>query len=120
MKLEFVHVDTCLPDYWAGHHLPHVCIPAYPRMTLRDIKAAIREELRRGAVMGSNDDARLLSSDFIDPKDEKRADRLTRAAYAAVNRIRGTNKGQRIFFTDLEESGDEADHVYAWFVLVEI
>ena len=120
MKLEFVHVDTCLSDYWSGHHLPHVCIPVYPRMKLRDIKAEIRNELRMGAVMGSNDAARLLSSDFINPNDEKRADMLTRAAYAAVNRIKGAKKGQRVFFTDLEASEDEGDSVYAWFVLVEI
>lgn len=24
IKLECSHVDTCLPDYWSGHHLPHV------------------------------------------------------------------------------------------------
>ena len=117
MKLEFVHVDTCLPDYWSGHYLPHVCIPVYPRMKLRDIKSAICNELRNGAVMGSNDDARLLSSDFIDPKEEKRSDALTRAAYAAVNRIKGAKKGQRVFFRDLEESEES---IYAWFVLVEI
>lgn len=120
MKLEFVHADTCSSDYWSGHHLPHVCIPVRPRMTLREIKSAIYSELRMRAVMGSNDDTRLLSSDFIDLKDEKRADMLTRAAYAAVNRIRGAKKGQRVFFTDLEASADEADGVYAWFVLVEI
>lgn len=120
MKLEFVHADTCLPDYWSGHHLPHICIPVYPRMKLREIKSAICNELRTGAVMGSTDDVRLLSSDFIESKDEKRADALTRAAYAAVNRIRGADKGQRIFFTDLEASEDSEESICAWFVLVEI
>lgn len=115
MKLECLHADTCLPDYWGGHHLAHVQIPVYRGMTLKAIKESIRDELRMGAVCGSDEIARLLSDDFV--ADEKRADQVTRAAYAAVNRIKPTRKGQRRFFTDLEEQDDDCcDYVYAYFV----
>ncbi len=117
MKLECIHVDTCLPGYWGGHHLTHVQIPVYRGMTLKAIKESIREELCMGAVCGNDEIARLLSDDFV--ADEKRADQVTRAAYAAVNRIKPNKKGQRRFFTDLEEQDDCCDYVYAYFVFEE-
>lgn len=116
MKIECLHVDTCLPGYWGGHHLAHVQIPVYRGMTLKAIKESIRDELRIGAIMGNDEIAGLLSDDFV--TDEKRADQVTRAAYAAVNRIKPTRKGQRRFFTDLEEQDDDCC-VYAYFVFEE-
>lgn len=70
MKMSCNHVDTCLPDYWSGHHLAHVQIPVTRRkMSLAEIRRAIRSELAQGAVMGSCDEARLLSYDYV--SDEK-------------------------------------------------
>lgn len=121
MKLECAHADTCLLDYWSGHHLPHVAVLVWYGMTLRQLKQAIRDELRQGAVMGSDDSTRLLSADMVRPDEEKQADRITRAAYAAVNRIRPAKKGARRLFTDLEQTPDDWDgeSVYAFFVFVE-
>lgn len=113
--LECCHADTCLADYWSGHHLPHVQIPVWPGMTMAQIKQAIRSEIRQGAVMGSTDDARLLAADMVDPGEERRADMLTRRAYAAVARMKPAKKGQRRFFTDLEQTEDD-ESVYAFFV----
>jgi hypothetical protein len=31
-KFDIIHADTCLPDYWSGHHLPHVQIPVFNGM----------------------------------------------------------------------------------------
>jgi len=121
MKLECCHVDTCLPGYWSGHHFPHVQIPVYRGMTLKAVKQALCDELRMGYVMGSSDDARLLSADLVRPEDEKRADALNRAAYAAINRLKPAVKGKRKLFLDLEESddGDDfAESVNAYFVFV--
>lgn len=121
MKLECAHADTCLPDYWSGHHLPHVQIPVWRGMTLADIKRSIMSELSQGAVMGSDDNARLLSADMVQPGEEKQADLLTRAAYVAVNRMRPAKKGTRRFFLDLEETDDDcSDTVYAFFVFIEL
>lgn len=119
-KLECAHADTCLSDYWSGHHLPHVQIAVWRGMTMRQVKQAIRDELRQGAVAGSTDAARLLSADMVAPGEEKRADQLTRAAYAAINRLKPAKKGARRLFTDLEETPDEFDGepVYAFFVFV--
>ena len=120
IKLECIHADTCLPDYWSGHHLPHVQIAVWPGMTMTDIRQAIRSELSQGAVMGSSDNARLLSADMVQPGEEKQADRLTRMAYAAVNRMRPAKPGARRFFLDLDETDDDyPDSVYAFFVFAE-
>ena len=123
MKLELFHVDTCLSDFWAGHSLPHVQIEVWPGMSMKNIKDALRDELRMGCVMGSDDNARLLSDAFVGAENEKRADQLTRAAYAAINRMRPINKGQRRFFTDLEPIDSEDDtieSVYAFFIFDEV
>ena len=125
IKFECCHADTCLPDYWSGHHLPHVQIPVYRGMTLKDVKSALRSELSQGAVMGSTDNARMLSADMVREDEVKQADRVTRAAYAAVNRMRLSDKRKRKLFMDLEESTDDDDDdcgesVYAFFVFVEI
>lgn len=123
IKLECQHVDTCLSDYWSGHHLAHVQIPVYNGMSLKDIKASIMDELKQGYVMGSDKYSELLSWDMVKPEDEKLADQVTKAAYAAVNRIKPNKKGQRKFFTDLDKVDEDNvcwDMVYAYFVFTEI
>lgn len=113
---EWVHADTCLPDYWGGHHLPHVAIPVYRGMSMKEIKQAIRDELWMGYVSGNCDAAGVLQGGYVAPGDEKAADALTRAAHAAVNKIHPAVKGQRKFFMDLEPE-DDGPTVYAYFVL---
>ena len=123
IKLECCHADTCLPDYWSGHHKAHLQIPVYKGMSLKDIKLSLMDELRQGAVMGNDKYAELLSWDMVKPEDEKLADQVTKAAYAAIKRIMPSKKGQRRFFTDLDEIDEDDDcseMVYAYFVFIEI
>lgn len=54
MKLICAHVDACLPGYWGGHHLPHVAVPVSRNTTFADLRRAILNELRAGAVAASN------------------------------------------------------------------
>ena len=113
--LDAIHVDTCLPCFWSGHHLPHVQIPVWRNMTLAAIKEGLHAELSMGAVAGCDDRIR----DDSGPEGA----RWYAAAHAAVNRIKPNHKGQRTFFTDLEESDDLDDHgdtVYAFFVFEEM
>lgn len=117
MKLECCHADTCLPDYWGGHHLPHVQVPVDSNTSFKELRASIMDEIRQGAVMGSDDNARLLSADMVRPNEEKQADRLTRAVYAAINRdVRPRVKGTRRPFRDIEPASDGFDSVHAYFV----
>jgi hypothetical protein len=122
IKFECCHAVTCRSDYWSGHHLPHVQIPVWCGMTLTQVKSALRSELSQGAVMGSTDNARLLSADMVRPDEEKQADRVTIAAYAAVNRMRLADPRKRKLFMDLEEidENDYCESVYAFFVFVEL
>ena len=112
------HADTCLPDYWGGHHLPHIQIYVVPGMSLSDIKKALRSELSQGAVCGSNAAARALSDYIV--RDEKYADKVTKSAYAAIARIKPVKKNQKKFFTDVELGEDGDSSVYAYFVFREI
>ena len=119
MKIECVVPDVCLSDYWGGHHLPHVQVPVYHGMKVKDFKAAIRDEVKQGYVMGSNDDAMLLSAHFLSPDEEQRAVDLTEAIYAAINRIRPARKGAKTLFRDLGKCDDEdTESVYAFVVFV--
>ena len=108
-KLKCKHADTCLPCFWGGHHLAHVQIPVYPRMTLKAIKAALHSELNQGAIGGNEP----LTQDDSGPE----GDAWFRRAHAAVNRIKPAVKGQRLYFNYLEEqTDDDAESVYAFFV----
>lgn len=120
MKLNCIHADTCLADYWRGHHLAHVQIPVYRGMHISEVKDAIRRELREGAVAGSDDIARLLSEYASSPEEEKLVKAATRAAFAAVNRdVRPAKKGKRKLFLDLEPDGKDSETVWSFFVFKE-
>ena len=118
IKFECCHADTCLSDYWSGHHLPHVQIPVYRGMTLKDIKSAIRSELSQGAVMGSTDNARLLSADMS--TDKERTEELYKAAHDSIDAIELKDPENDHCFMDMEESTDDDcwESVYAFFVFV--
>ena len=51
--LECLHADTCLPDYWGGHHLAHVQVPVWNGMSLAELKKALMSELNEGAIAGA-------------------------------------------------------------------
>jgi len=119
MKINIVHVDTCLTAYWGGHHLPFVQVPVYRGVTMQELRASIRGEINEGAIGGSTDDARLLADAVNGPEEQRRADRLHRAALAGVKRLRPAKPKRRKLFLDLDESPDDdcADTVYAFFIL---
>ncbi len=109
MKLNCQHADTCLSDYWSGHHLAHVQIPVYRGMTPKATRDALHSELNQGAIAGS--DART--------RDDSGAvgDAWFKAAHAAINRdVKPAKKGARRLFLDLEPETEDGDTVYAFFV----
>ena len=62
MYYTLAHADTCLPDYWRGHHLPHISVPVSRDMTAGALRDALRDEVNQGAIAGAdapadNDDA---------------------------------------------------------------
>lgn len=117
MKLECIHIDTCLPDFWSGHHLAYVQVPVYRGISPKALRNELRNELRQGVVMGVTDIARLLAADLVKPEEDAIADKVCRAAYAAINRdVRPAKKGTRHLFMDLEP---QTDDVYAYFVFKE-
>ena len=118
MKVSIAHTDTCLPDYFSGDSRPWLCIPAH-RQTFASVRRALCDELRMGAIGGSDEHARLLSANMVRPDEESRADELTRKVYAAIRRdIRPAKKGDRLVFRDIGEPGDCEDMVMAYFVII--
>lgn len=121
MKLDICHVDTCLPDYWRGHHKAHLSIPVYRGITMKEIKRQLMSELAHGAIMGSDTVASFLACEYCNPEDEKFCISIHKAAMAAINRLKPAIKGKRKFFLDLEENQEDDDcTVYAYFVFVEL
>ena len=110
-QLECRYVDTCLPDYFSGHHLAWICIPIYKAMSLAEIKSAIHSELTQGAIGGSDKRTRDDSGEI--------GDTWFYRAHAAVDRIKPSKKGQRRFFADVPIDDDADYSVYAYFVFGE-
>ena len=105
--LECAHGDTCLPDYWGGHHLPHIAVPVWHGMTMVSLKRSLLSELNGGAIAGS-----VRPDDFPDS--------WYRRARAAVRRLKPGRKGARRLFLDLEPDDGDGESVMAFFVFVEL
>lgn len=118
-KLEIYHADTCTCDYWRGENLPHIQVSVTSETKVSEVKQALKNALKFGEVDGNNLDAQLMRAEYVHyPDDQKRAIWLTRAAYAAVNRLRFKRRSN-IF--DLAFCNDEnAEPVYAYFVFREV
>lgn len=110
MKLICAHADTCLPDYWGGHHLPHVAVPVSRDTTFADLRAMIIDELRAGAVAGAD----------ATPEETYENDEWYDAACEAVERdVRPCHPSVPYPFHDLDSSEDEnSESVYAYFVFI--
>ena len=107
-KLNCYHVDTCLPDYWPGHHLPHISIPAY-RMSFKELKSCLHSEVNQSAIAGSFDHALLDNELFY------------KRLHAAIDRITPAIKHSKICFSDinLPEEDNNEDFNYAYFIFDE-
>lgn len=114
IKIDCLHADTCLPDYWSGHHLAHISVPVYHGIHMSELKALLHNELNEGAVAGSDDRTRDDSGVI--------GEAWYKAAHKAVDAIRHAKKGCRKLFTELEKDADEneyCDSVYAYFVFAD-
>lgn len=108
MKLMCAFVDVCLPDYWGGHHLPHVAVPVSRDTTFANLRAAILDELRAGAVAGAD----------ATPEDTYENNEWYAAACEAVMcDVRSNYHTGEYPFRDLYSDADETSGtVYAYFV----
>lgn len=119
MNLEIIHVDTCLPDYWSGHHKAHICVPVWNGITFDQLKRSIHSEISQGAVCGSDTIAEMLglSGDFSD-------DDISIAYQAAQDAVDGIvlseSANPENLFTNLDtDMDDDYEPVYAYFLIVD-
>jgi hypothetical protein len=121
IKFECCHVDTCLSDYWSGHHLPHVQIPVWRGMTLAQVKSALHSEVNE-YVSGAGKLARAFSYDLS--TDKEYTDQLHKAAHAAIDALELSDPMNDRCFMDVEEIDEDdddcSDCTYAFFVFVEL
>jgi len=110
MKLICAHADTCLPDYWGGHHLPHVAVMVNRHTTFADLRTAIIHELRMGAVAGAD----------ATPEDTYENDEWYKAALGTVMcDVQPRDPSVEYPFRDLSSSENEnSEPVYAYFVFI--
>lgn len=112
MKLICSLSDICLSDYWSGHSLPHVAVPVSRDTTFSDLRTAIVEELRAGAVAGAD----------ATPEETYENDEWCEAAREAVERdVQPNDPGVEYPFRHLDASDDDedAESVYAYFVFLQ-
>lgn len=100
MKLICAHADTCLPDYWGGHHLPHIQSSVTNETAIEELRTDLLSELNQDAVMG---DCSSCTEEWYT------------AAKNAINAITSTKPKP---FTNLENSGEDEEIVYAYFVFI--
>lgn len=107
MKATIQHIDTCTPDYWGGHHLPHVSVPVHSEMTLGELKRALRIEVSHDAIAGDHT-----------VKDKEGWYEAARAAIDAIEPIDSTQGDNALPFDDVPDAPeDDADALnYAYFV----
>ena len=121
IKFECCHADTCLSDYWSGHHLPHVQIPVYRDMTLAQVKSALHSEMNE-YVSGAGELACAFSYDLS--TDKERTEELHKAAHDAIDALELSDPTNDHCFMNLEEIDEDdddcSDCTYAFFVFVEI
>lgn len=104
MKLACVFVDVCHPDYdyWGGHHLPYVAVSVSRDTTFANLRAAIINELRAGAVV----------VDDSTPEQTCGSDEWYKAACEAVERdVRSIDPSIDYPFHYL----DDVESAYAYF-----
>ena len=117
MKLEIVHVSTCLPDYWSGHHRAHVSVPVWHGMTLEQLKGELRSEIAQGAVAGSDGVTELLALGWSSSEE---IDAAYKAAHDAVDDLTVADGVDPDFlFSDLDPADEDCESVYAYFLIVD-
>lgn len=103
MKVTIAHADTCLPDYWGGHHLPHVSVCAY-RRSFASVRREILSEVAQGAIAGDYEALERVPLSKI---------------RAAVRRdIRPAKKGDRLAFRDILPDPEGDLPILAYFVFI--
>jgi hypothetical protein len=108
MKLMCAFVDVCLPDYWGGHHLPHVAVPVNRHITFTDLRTAIIHELRMGAVAGA---------DATPEETYENGEWYCAALEAVMCDVQPRDPSVKYPFRDLGSSENEnSEQVYAYFV----
>lgn len=111
MKLTCALADVCLPDYWGGHHLPHVAVPVSRDTTFADLRSMIIDELREGAVDGGAD---------ATPDDTyENEDWYYSAIRAVMCDVQPPDRSIKYPFHYLDSSEDDgSESVYAYFVFI--
>lgn len=106
------HADTCLSDFWGGHHAAHIQVPVGRDTTTKELRQMLRSELNQGAVAGSDDRTRDGSGDI--------GDAWFKAAHAAINRdVRLGKRGKPFGDLEPESEDDRCESVYAFFVFTD-
>ena len=112
IKLNCLHVDTCLSDYWGGHHLPHICVPVDRDTTIETLRESLLGEINAGAIAGN--DPRIF-----DDSDEY-SEMLDAMRNAIKEDVHMRDSRMVYPFPDLEKDTEETDYsVVAYFVFTE-
>lgn len=100
------HAGVMLPDYWSGHHLPHLSFPIRDGMSLADVKEELKSEANQGAWCGSVDHEETESEAFYNRAIEA-IDGIT---------LREDAQDGQLFDGIIEDDSEDVESPMAYFV----
>lgn len=107
------HVDTCLPDYFRGHHKPVIAVPVWHGMTRQQLIDSLHNEINDCGLEYAIEHSYNLSVD------ETNYDAIKEAINDCV--LFDNHQPSEQLFLNLDENDDEenncSDSVYAYFIL---
>lgn len=105
-KLNAEFAGAMLPDYWGGHHLPHISVEVTAETTVDELIGSLSNELDMGYIRGSD----------FDP--ESTNDLWYAQAHLAISAIRSTHDKP---FEDLvpRTQDDDEPEIQAYFLFTE-
>lgn len=104
IKLVAVHAETCLCDYWGGHHLPYIQVPVVFHTNMDQLKDMLHDELNCFVMNGPEDNSPV-------------ADEWYEAAHKAVDEIVCSKWMPFEHLPIVDDMGDYPE-IYAYFVFV--
>ena len=108
--MKLIHLDTCLPDYFSGHHKPVMAIPVDGTTTANQFIEAIKDEY-------------LQVWDYLTDEGNKTETSWPNVSQATIEfaaRDMLTVSGDALVFPDLDDAADEdLESVYCYITWTE-
>lgn len=108
MKYQVSYVQTCLPDYFGGHHLPTVQVDVYRNTTYRDLLDGLKSYMATDHITTMDDGSEFKLELFLAALED---------TFDGVNLDDSFPPAAWVEEPEDEDNYDGMDMVYAYFVI---